>query len=58
MVRGSWLWRSMKRPLNDFQPVFNWEVWDGSTILFWLDTWLLDQPLRNVATGEISGQFM
>lgn len=37
----------MRRPVEHFQSVINWEGGDGSSTLFWLDSWLIDQPSRN-----------
>lgn len=39
--------------MKPFQRGVNWEVRDGMSTLFWLDTWLIDEPLVNQITADI-----
>lgn len=53
ICNGSVVWRSMTRAPYGFRKGLQWEVGDGKTILFWLDSWLLPEPLLNHSISEV-----
>lgn len=49
----SYVWRSLVYASTWFKRGLRWDVQNGSKVLFWWDSWLLEKPLIKFATMEL-----